>query len=105
MGGWCVFFGLGWCVVFGVVCFCVCFGVHVTPESVLSGVVCVVVLRWCPTLPHPVGCSTIGAVGLSFRVRDGSGRFPHAVTAARWSTCVTPFLFLVFGVVGWSWTV
>ena len=36
--------------------------------------------RWCPTLPHPGGCSTIGAVRLSFRVRDGSGRFPVAVT-------------------------
>ena len=34
-----------------------------------------------PTLPHPPGCSTIGAVGLSFRVRDGTGRFPHAMTA------------------------
>ena len=42
-----------------------------------------VVLRWCPTLPHPPRCSTIGAVGLSFRVRNGSGRFPHAMTAAR----------------------
>ena len=36
--------------------------------------------RWCPTLPHPGGCSTIGAVRLSFRVRDGAGRFPVAVT-------------------------
>ena len=26
-------------------------------------------------------CSTIGAVGLSFRVRNGTGRFPHAMTA------------------------
>ena len=32
---------------------------------------CVVCARWCPTLPHPGGCSTIGAVRLSFRVRDG----------------------------------
>ena len=39
------------------------------------------VVRRCPTLPHPGGCSTIGAVGLSFRVRDGTGRFPHAVAA------------------------
>ena len=39
------------------------------------------VVRRCPTLPHPSGCSTIGAVGLSFRVRDGTGRFPHAMTA------------------------
>jgi hypothetical protein len=39
------------------------------------------VVRRCPTLPHPSGCSTIGAAGLSFRVRDGTGRFPHAMTA------------------------
>ena len=38
------------------------------------------VVRRCPTLPHPRECSTIGAVGLSFRVRDGTGRFPHAMT-------------------------
>ena len=34
------------------------------------------VFRWCPTLPLPGGGSTIGAGGLSFRVRYGSGRFP-----------------------------
>src|SRR6185312_7220525 len=39
------------------------------------------VVRRRPTLPHPPECSTIGAVGLSFRVRYGTGRFPHAVTA------------------------
>ena len=38
------------------------------------------VVRRCPTLPHPLECSTIGAVGLSFRVRNGTGRFPHAMT-------------------------
>ena len=32
--------------------------------------------RWCPTLPHPGGCSTIGAVRLSFRVRDGCRACP-----------------------------
>ena len=39
-------------------------------------------MRRRPTLPHPSECSTIGAVGLSFRVRDGTGRFPHAITTA-----------------------
>ena len=34
------------------------------------------VSRWCPALPLPGGGSTIGAGGLSFRVRYGSGRFP-----------------------------
>ena len=38
-------------------------------------------VRRCPTLPHSVGCSTIGADRLSFRVRDGSGRFPVAMAA------------------------
>ena len=33
-----------------------------------------------PTLPHPTGCSTIGAGGLSYRVRDGTGRTPSATT-------------------------
>ena len=40
----------------------------------------VVCARWCPALPRPVGRSTMGAGVLSFRVRDGSGRFPVAVT-------------------------
>lgn len=40
-------------------------------------------LRWFPTLPHPVGCSTIGVHGLSFQVRNGAGRFPMAMTTAK----------------------
>ena len=36
--------------------------------------------RRCPTLPHPGGCSTIGAGGLSFRVRNGAGRGSPAMT-------------------------
>ena len=44
---------------------------------------CVVVLWRCPTLPQPVGCSTIGAAGLSFQVRNGAGRFPGAMTTTR----------------------
>ena len=47
------------------------------------------VVRRCPTLPHPVECSTIGAVGLSFRVRDGTGRFPHAMTTVTLSPPVS----------------
>ena len=34
------------------------------------------VVRRRPTLPHPGECSTIGAEGLSFRVRNVTGRFP-----------------------------
>ena len=42
-----------------------------------------VVLWRCPTLPQPIGCSTIGAAGLSFQVRNVAGRFPGAVTTTR----------------------
>ena len=38
-------------------------------------------VRRRPTLPHRSQCSTIGAEGLSFRVRNGAGRFPFAMTA------------------------
>jgi hypothetical protein len=54
-------------------------------------------VRRCPTLPHPHECSTIGAVGLSFRVRNGTGRFPHAMTAVTLPPGPTP---LCVGVVG-----
>ena len=101
------------------------------PEALLGcvGLTVVVCARWCPTLPHPGGCSTIGAGWLSFRVRDGSGRVPAAVTTETsggnhtlpWSVLVGWWL-CVYGVVrvwapapppcflwgvgvGWSWTV
>lgn len=48
-----------------------------------------VYVRRCPTFPPEEG-SIIGADRLSFRVRDGTGRFPVAVAA------VTLFKF-VFG--------
>ena len=54
------------------------------------GLLPVMVVRRCPTLPHSLGCSTIGAVGLSFRVRNGTGRFPHAMTAVTLSPCCGP---------------
>ena len=41
-----------------------------------------VVERRCATLPHPSECSTIAVLGLSFRVRNGTGRLPQAMTAA-----------------------
>jgi hypothetical protein len=46
------------------------------PGGAISHVEC----RRRPTLPHPGECSTIGAGGLSFRVRDGTGRSPSATT-------------------------
>src|SRR3954465_7662361 len=41
----------------------------------------VMVVRGRPTLPQPLGCSTIGAERLNFRVRDGTGCFPFAMAA------------------------
>ncbi len=38
-------------------------------------------VRRRPTLPHSPPCSTIGAERLSFRVRNGAGRFPFAMVA------------------------
>src|SRR5690606_25281227 len=37
-------------------------------------------VRRCPTLPRGPPRSTIGAVSLSFRVRNVTGRFPDAIT-------------------------
>ena len=51
--------------------------------------------RRCPTLPHPGECSTIGAVGLSFRVRDGTGCFPFAMAAVTLATHPPPSPALV----------
>ena len=52
-------------------------GIGSAPTSVVrTDPILVVCARWCPTLPHPGGCSTIGAVRLSFRVRDGYRAFP-----------------------------
>ena len=44
-------------------------------------------VRRCPTLPQGPPCSTIGAVRLSFRVRNVTGRFPHAMAAVTLLTC------------------
>ena len=54
-------------------------------------------VRRRPTLPQPLGCSTIGAERLNFRVRDGTGCFPFAMAAV---TLVVhhPRLFLGGGV-------
>jgi len=44
-------------------------------------------VRRRPTLPRSGPRSTIGAEGLSFRVRNGTGRFPFAMTAETLSSC------------------
>ena len=50
-----------------------------TPAGHPAGVFSRIVRRR-PTLPQGPPCSTIGAVRLSFRVRNVTGRFPHAMT-------------------------
>ena len=51
-------------------------------------------VRRCPTFPPGLG-SIIGAGRLSFRVRDGSGRFPAAMAAV--TLCHTCGVVSVFG--------
>ena len=81
----CGWFGHGSVPCVGVVCWWLLVGGESTvsrqwvqPPALLAepGAGPVVCARWCPTLPHPGGCSTIGAVRLSFRVRDGYRAFP-----------------------------
>ena len=66
-------------------------------------------VRRCPTLPHPLGCSTIGAERLSFRVRNGTGRFPCAMATETFLCCrPTPGvwgmipMFVVWDIVQWT---
>ena len=54
-----------------------------------KGLMCV---RRCPTFPPGLG-SIIGAGRLSFRVRDGSGRFPVAISAVTLFTCCGEVVF------------
>ena len=46
-------------------------------------------VRRRPTLPRSLPRSTIGAEGLSFRVRNGAGRFPFAMTAVTLWRCTS----------------
>ena len=52
------------------------------PWGVCSKGLPVRMMRRRATLPHPVGCSTIAVPGLSFRVRNGTGRLTWAMAAA-----------------------
>src|ERR1700689_939262 len=48
-----------------------------------TGVSCCLIGQ-LPTLPHTRACSTIGAEGLNFRVRDGNGWDPFARVTQNW---------------------
>ena len=52
----------------------VCTKTHHNPTSCIK-----LTCRQRPTLPHPPRCSTISANRLSYRVRNGTGRFPIAI--------------------------
>ena len=58
-------------------------------------------VRRCPTLPHRPRCSTIGAGGLSFRVRNGAGRFPFAMAAETLWRC-QPIPDRISGTTQWT---
>ena len=64
-----------------------------SPPTQLWGVILICVRR-CPTFPPGLG-SIIGAGRLSFRVRDGSGRFPVAISAVTLFTCCCEVLLVV----------
>src|SRR3954466_13403357 len=55
------------------------------------------VVRRRPTLPPRLQGSTIGAERLSFRVRNGTGRFPFAMTAVTLWNCQPPHTHLTAG--------
>ena len=58
------------------------FGYRESPGTFRVSGLPVRVMRRRATLPHPVECSTIAVPGLSFRVRNGTGRLTWAMTAA-----------------------
>ena len=60
-----------------------CPGYGEGPGNVCSPGLGEVWLRRCATLPCPLGHSTIAVPGLSFRVRNGTGRLPWAMAAAK----------------------
>ena len=60
-----------------------CFGYAKAPWGVCSKGIPVRVMRRRATLPHPLECSTIAAPGLSYRVRNGTGRLTRAMTTAK----------------------
>ena len=67
------------------------------PETFQSLAASISVLWRCPTLPQPIGCSTIGAAGLSFQVRNGGWAFPRCYDHHKF-WCSTRFPALGVGV-------
>ena len=61
-------------------------------RSTSSGATLFTYVRRRPTLPRGPPRSTIGAEGLNFRVRNGTGCFPFAITAETLLRCHRPSL-------------
>ena len=59
-------------------------------RSTMSGATLFKHVRRRPTLPRGPPRSTIGAEGLNFRVRNGTGCFPFAITAVTLLRCHRP---------------
>jgi hypothetical protein len=75
----------------------------------IPGGPCQMFVRRRPTLPQPLGCSTIGAERLNFRVRYGTGCFPfrygrrNSFNLIKHAHPVWPFVGAVgVGFVGWE---
>src|SRR5690606_31431035 len=63
----------------------------------ITGGPCQMFVRRRPTLPQPLGCSTIGAERLNFRVRCGTGCFPFRYGRRNSFNLSKPY-----GFVGWE---
>ena len=68
-----------------------------TPRGAVSSLSLLGVLWRCPTLPQPIGCSTIGAAGLSFQVRNVCWAFPRCCDHHKtWCSTLFPPVHCLF---------
>jgi hypothetical protein len=58
-------------------------GTKKSPGVIKTSGLFMIKFRRRPTLPHSLPCSTIGAKGLNFRVRDGNGCDPFAIATEK----------------------
>ena len=68
----------------------------------MPGGLCQMYVRRRPTLPQPLGCSTIGAERLNFRVRYGTGCFPFRYGRRNSFNLYKPPSIKGCGFVGWE---
>ena len=68
---------------------------HESPEFPQGFVL--ILIGQLPTLPHTRACSTIGAEGLNFRVRDGNGWNPLATVTQSVLNCFGELLLNIDG--------